>query len=75
MGTNRMRYHNAHRRLLETQVEDSTNLLVSSCNQHAMRQTRMDSYFGTVANELEEEDREDGDEGTTIDNVDCTDKE
>ena len=75
MGANRMRYHIVHRRLLETQVDDSTNLLVSLRNQNAMRQTRMDSNFGTITNKPEEEDSDDDDEGTTIDNADCTDEE
>ena len=40
-----------------------------------MRQTRMDLFFETVVNELEEEDSDDDDEGTTTDNEECTDKE
>jgi hypothetical protein len=56
-----MRYHNAARTRIETLVEDSTNLLVSSRNQNATRQTRMDSFFGMVANKSDEEDNnEDG---------------
>jgi hypothetical protein len=70
-----MKYHNAKLRRKETEVEDSTDLLVSSRNQSATRQTRMDWFFGAVANESEEEDSDDDDEGTTIDNTDYPDKE
>ena len=65
-----MRYLNATLR-----VEDSTNLLLSSRNQNAMRQTLMDLYFGTVNNDAEEDDRNDDDEGTTTGNMDYTDED
>ena len=65
-----MRYLNATLR-----VEDSTNLLLSSRNQNAMRQTLMDLYFGTVKHEAEEEDSNTDDEGTMIGNTDYTDED
>ena len=65
-----MRYLNATLR-----VEDSTNLLLSSRNQNAMRQTLMDSYFGTVNSDAEEDDSNDDDDGTTIGNTDYTNKD
>ena len=62
-----MRYHNPALRL-----DDSTNLLLSSRNQNAMRQTLMDLYFGTVDNDTEDKDSDDDDKGTTIGNADDT---
>ena len=70
MAPTRMRYHNPALRL-----DDSTNLLLSSRNQNAMRQTLMDSYFGTVNNDAEEDDRNNDDNGTTIGNTDYTDED
>ena len=64
------RYHNKTFRL-----DDSSKLLLSSRNQNAKRQTLMDSYFGTVDNNVEQEDSDDDDEGTTIGNTDCTDED
>ena len=71
MGRTQMRYKHATLRRQETEYQDSTvsaNLFASAQKQSSMKQTHMDSFFGQLAvdsdNDSDNEDNESGQEAS-----------